>query len=121
MLIAMFDHFEELEGIQAEVRRVIGMLRENADELRATGFDVEEAIADIQDQFVQTVKTYVEADKAQDEYLHAWADIADAEAEYFSALCSLMDPLAGEQPDDVIAQQWQQLRPLLANSRPMNN
>ena len=117
----MFDHFEELEGIQAEVRRVIAMLRENADELRATGFDVEGAISDIQDQFVQTVKTYIEADKAQDEYLHAWADIADAEAEYFSALCQVMDPLASEQPNDPIVREWEKIRPLLSNSRPINN
>lgn len=117
----MFDHFEELEEIQAEVRRVIAMLRANGSELSASGFDVEAAIAEIQDQFADTVKTYVEADRAQDEYLHAWADLADAEAEYFSTLCSLMDPVADEKPTDAMTSEWKRLRPLLAGQSPINN
>jgi hypothetical protein len=117
----MFDHLDELEDIQAEVRRVIAMLRENEAELRAEGFDVDAHIAEIQDQFAQTVKTYCDADRAHDEYLHACADLADAEADYFQSLCELMDPLANENPKDPLARQWKQLRPLLGTNAPVNN
>jgi septal ring factor EnvC (AmiA/AmiB activator) len=119
--MSMFDHLDELEDIQAEVRRVITMLRENEEELRAEGFDVEASIAEIQDQFAQTVRTYCEADRAQDEYLHACADLADAETDYFQSLCELMDPLAKEHPKHPMAKQWNQLRPLLSGQTPVNN
>jgi hypothetical protein len=117
----MFDHFEELEGIQAEVRRVIAMLRENEAELTAQGFDVEASIAEIQDQFAQTVKTYLDADHAHDDYLHACADLADAENEYYKNLCELLDPVAKEHPKHPLARQWRQLRPLLVSQSPVNN
>lgn len=117
----MFDHLEQLQDIQAEVRRVITMLRENEAELRAEGFDVDGAIAEIKDQFAQTVRTYCDADRAHDEYLHACADLADAETEYFQSLCELMDPLAKENPKDPLAKQWSQLRPLLSTKAPLNN
>lgn len=117
----MFDHLTELEEIQAEVRRVITMLRENEAELTAEGFDVEASIIEIQDQFAQTIKSYCEADRAQDEYLHACADLADAETDYFRSLCQLMDPIANENPDHPMAMQWQQLRPLLSGQTPVNN
>lgn len=118
---SMFDHLEQLQDIQAEVRRVITMLRENEAELRAEGFDVDGAIAEIKDQFAQTVRTYCDADRAHDEYLHACADLADAETEYFQSLCELMDPLAKENPKDPLAKQWSQLRPLLSTKAPLNN
>jgi len=117
----MFDHLEELEGIQAEVRRVIAMLRENEAELTAKGFDVEASIAEIQEQFAQTVKTYLEADHAHDEYLNACADLADAETAYYHNLCELLDPVAKEHPKHPLAKQWQQVRPLLAGQTPVNN
>jgi septal ring factor EnvC (AmiA/AmiB activator) len=117
----MFEHFEELEGIQAEVRRVIAMLRENEAELTAKGFDVEASIAEIQDQFAQTVKTYLEADHAHDDYLHACADLADAEDEYYQNLCELLDPVAKDHPKHPLAKQWRQLRPLLGSQSPVNN
>jgi hypothetical protein len=110
-----------LEEIQAEVRRVIAMLRENEAELRAEGFDVDGSIAEIVDQFAQTVKTFCDADHAHDEYLHACADLADAESEYCKSLCELMDPLAKENPKDPVAKQWNQLRPLLSAQAPRNN
>jgi hypothetical protein len=118
---SMFDHLGELEDIQAEVRRVIAMLRENEAELTAEGFDVEANIAEIQDQFAQTVKTYCEADRAHDEYLHACADLADAEDDYFKSLCDMMDPLAKENPKDPLARQWKELRPLLSSKPSLNN
>lgn len=117
----MFDHLEELQNIQAEVRRVVTMLRQNEAELRAEDFDVDAAIDEIQDQFAQTIRTYCEADRAQDEYLHACADLADAETDYFQSLCELMDPLAKEHPTHPIAKQWSQLRPLLSGQAPVNN
>jgi septal ring factor EnvC (AmiA/AmiB activator) len=117
----MFDHLEELEDIQAEVRRVIAMLRENEVELTAEGFDVEESIAEIRDQFAQTVKTFFEADHAHDEYLHACADLADAENAYYQNLCELLDPVVKEHPKHPLAKQWQQLRPILASQSPRNN
>jgi hypothetical protein len=117
----MFDHLGELEDIQAEVRRVVAMLRENEAELTAEGFDVEASIAEIHDQFLQTIKTYCEADRAHDEYLHACADLADAESDYFQSLCALMDPLANENPKDPLARQWKELRPLLSTKASLNN
>lgn len=119
--INMFDHLEELEDIQAEVRRVIAMLRENEAELTAEGFDVEESIAEIREQFAQTVKTFFEADRAHDEYLHACADLADAENTHYQNLCELLDPVVKEHPKHPLAKQWQQLRPILASQSPRNN
>jgi hypothetical protein len=118
---SMFDHLGELEDIQAEVRRVIAMLRENEAELTAEGFDVEASIAEVQDQFAQTLRSYCEADRAHDEYLHACADLAEAEADYFQSLCDVMDPLAKENPKDPLARQWKELRPLLSAKPPVNN
>ncbi|MCI0745163.1 MAG: hypothetical protein L0Y58_07140 [Verrucomicrobia subdivision 3 bacterium] len=89
----MFDHLQELEEIQAEVRRVIAMLRKNEQALKAEGFDVEEAIGEIQDQFVETVRTYLKLDRAHDDYLNACADMGDAEAAYFQSLCKGQDPI----------------------------
>jgi hypothetical protein len=117
----MYSHLEELEQIQAEVLRVITMLRENEFELRAKGFDVDASIAEIQDQFAQTVKTFVEVDGAHDDYLHACADLADAEAEYCKDLLALMDPIAQEHPSDPMIRKWQQLRPLIAAELPLHN
>jgi hypothetical protein len=110
----MFNHVDELEQIQGEMRRVIAMLRANEKQLRAEGFDVDASIAEIEDQFAQTVFCYAQTDKAHDDYLHACADLADAEAEYCRDLCALMDPLAAENPDDPTARQWKQLRSLVA-------
>lgn len=117
----MFNHFDELEEIQAEVLRVITMLRENERELREAGFDVDASIAEIQDQYAETVKTFVAVDTAHDEYLHACADLADAETEYCKDLCSLMDPIADENPAHPIVRQWKQIRPLIASAVPLNN
>jgi len=117
----MFDHLGELEDIQAEVRRVIAMLRENEAELTGEGFDVEASIAEIRDQFAQTLRTYCEADRAHDEYLHACADLADAEEDYFQSLCDFLDPLARDNPKDPLARQWKELRPLLSTKPPVNN
>ena len=117
----MYSHLEELEQIQAEVLRVITMLRENEFELRAKGFDVDASIAEIQDQFAQTVKTFVEVDDAHDDYLHACADLADAEAEYCKDLLALMDPIAREHPTDPMIRKWKQLRPLIAAEVPLQN
>ncbi len=118
---SMFDHLEELEGIQAEVRRVIAMLRKNEAELTAKGFDVEASIAEVRDQFAQTVKTYLEANRAQDDYLNACADLADAETDYYQSLCELLDPVVKEHPKHPLAKQWKQVRPLLASQAPANN
>jgi hypothetical protein len=117
----MYSHLEELEQIQAEVLRVITMLRSNEKELRARGFDVDASIAEIQDQFAQTVRTFVETDRAHDDYLHACADIADAETEYCKELIALMDPIAKEHPADPMIRKYKQLRPLIASEVPLHH
>ena len=117
----MYSHLEELEEIQAEVLRVITMLRENEKDLRARGFDVDAGIAEIQDQFAQTVRTFVEVDQAHDDYLHACADLADAEAAYCKDLIALMDPIAEEHPTDPMIRKWKELRPLIAAEIPVRN
>ena len=117
----MYSHLEELEEIQAEVLRVITMLRENEKDLRARGFDVDAGIAEIQDQFAQTVRTFVEVDRAHDDYLHACADLADAEAEYCKDLIALMDPIAEQHPTDPMIRKWKELRPLIAAEIPLRN
>ena len=106
----MFNHVDELEEIQAETLRVIAMLRANEAELRAEGFDVDASIAEIEDQFAQTVHSFAKADKAHDDYLHACADLADAEADYCKDLSALMDPLAAGNPHNPAAPQWKQIR-----------
>ena len=118
---SMYSPLEELEQIQAEVLRVITLLRENEMELRSKGFDVDASIAEIQDQFAQTVRTFVEVDDAQDDYLHACADLADAEAAYCRDLLALMDPIAREHPTDPMIRKWQQVRPLIAAEIPLHN
>src|SRR5438105_2376885 len=73
----MWDSDDELEGFRRDVAELIGILNEDSNALRAKGFDVDEAIADLEGKLADLERARQEEDQALDNYLQVCADVAD--------------------------------------------
>src|SRR5689334_3725738 len=98
MWSAMFESDDELEIFRRDVAELIGILNKDSATLRAKGFDVDGAIADLQTRLADLEKARAEEEDALEKYLHVCADLADTRSSCFRVLSAVMDPFAAENP-----------------------
>jgi hypothetical protein len=115
---AMFDSDDELECFRRDVAELVSILNQDSAQLRAKGFDVDGAIAELEGKLADLEKAREEEEEALDDYLHVCADVADTRTACFKVLCAVMDPFADENPSHPLAAEWQEWRPLLLQQVP---
>ena len=118
MSSVMFDSDDELEGFRRDVAELISILNHDSAHLRARGFDVDGAIAELEGKLADLERAREEEEEALDEYLHVCADVADTRTACFKVLCAVMDPFAEENPFHPLTEEWQEWRPLLLQQVP---
>jgi len=118
MSCGMFETDDELEAFRRDVAELVDILNNDSASLRAKGFDVEGAIAELEGKLADLEKARAEEEQALESYLHVCADLADTRTTCFRVLCAVMDPFARENPIHPLAQEWQEWRPLLVQQVP---
>jgi len=116
----MFESDDELEAFRRDVAELVTILNNDSGSLRAKGFDVDGAIAELEGKLAALEKARAEEEQALDNYLHVCADLADTRTTCFQVLCTVMDPFAKENPLHPLATEWQEWRPLLLQQVPNN-
>ncbi len=116
----MLESDDELEIFRREVADLIGVLNHDGAKLRAKGFDVEGAIAELEGKLGDLEKARTEEEHALDSYLHVCADLADSRTTCFKVLCEVMDPFAAKNPCHPLTEEWQEWRPILFQQVPRN-
>jgi len=114
----MFESDDELEAFRHDVAELIGILNADSAKLRARGFDVDGAIAELEGKLSDLENARAEEEAALENYLHVCADLADTRTTCFGALCAVMDPFAEENPCHPLAEEWQEWRPILVQQVP---
>jgi len=114
----MFESDDELETFRRDVADLIGILNHDSAKLRARGFDVDGAIAELEGKLGDLEKARAEEEEALENYLHVCADLADTRTTCFKVLCAVMDPFAEENPLHPLAEEWQEWRPILIQQVP---
>jgi hypothetical protein len=114
----MFESDDELESFRHDVAELVATLNNDSASLRAKGFDVDGAIAELQGKLADLEKARAEEEKVLEDYLHVCADLADTRTNCFQVLCAVMDPFAEENPLHPLAAEWQEWRPLLLQQVP---
>src|SRR5437762_11261051 len=109
----MFESDDELESFRRDVAELIAILNNDSAKLRAKGFDVDGAIAELEGKLAALEKARAEEEAALENYLHVCADLADTRTTCFHVLCAVMDPFAEQNPLHPLAAEWQEWRPLL--------
>jgi len=117
----MFESDDELEAFRRDVAELIGILNSDSAKLRARGFDVDGAIAELEGKLADLENARAEEEEALENYLHVCADLADTRTTCFNALCTVMDPFAEENPRHPLAAEWQEWRPILVQQVPKCN
>src|ERR1043165_3414749 len=92
----MFDSDDELETFRRDVAELIAILNQDSAQLRAKGFDVDGAIAELEGKLADLESARAEEEVALENYLHVCADLADTRTTCFKVLCDVMDPFAQE-------------------------
>jgi len=114
----MFESDNELETFRRDVADLIEILNNDSARLRAKGFDVDGAIAELEGKLRDLEKARSEEEEALDNYLHVCADLADTRTTCFKVLCAVMDPFAHENPYHPLSEEWQEWRPILVQQVP---
>lgn len=107
---SMFEPDEDLQQIRRDLDEFIELLRENKKSLGQKGMDVSGVVADLEAKYAAVLNAAEEADALQEQYLHACADAADAEVEYFKEVCTMMRPMEEEDPKDPEVRQWLEIK-----------
>ena len=114
----MFESDDELESFRRDVAELIAILNNDSAKLRARGFDVDGAIAELEGKLADLENARAEEEEALENYLHVCADLADTRTTCFNVLCSVMDPFSEENPSHPLAEEWQEWRPILVQQVP---
>ena len=121
MSTAMFESDDELETFRRDVAELVTILNNDSASLRAKGFDVDGAIAELEGKLADLEKARAEEDQALDNYLHVCADVADTRTTCFEILCTVMDPFVKENPIHPLAEEWLEWRPILGQQVPKSS
>src|SRR6266704_6168435 len=114
----MFELDDELDTFRRDVVELVAILNNDSASLRAKGFDVDGAIAELEGKLADLEKARAEEEAALENYLHVCADLADTRTTCFQVLRAVMDPFAKENPLHPLATEWQEWRPLLRQQVP---
>jgi hypothetical protein len=114
----MFESDDELESFRRDVAELVEILNRDSETLRARGFDVDGAIAELEGKLADLENARAEEEEALENYLQVCADLADTRTTCFKVLCTVMDPFADENPRHPLAEEWQQWRPILVQQVP---
>jgi hypothetical protein len=114
----MFESDDELEAFRHDVGELIAILNNDSAKLRAKGFDVDGAIAELEGKLADLERARVEEEIALENYLQVCADLADTRTTCFKVLCTVMDPFAEENPCHPLAEEWHEWRPILVQQVP---
>lgn len=87
-------------------REYIGKVRAVRESMRAIGLDADKVIAELEAKLKGMERSGKEADEATQNYLHATADVADAEVKLFKAAYSVVSNALKERPFDPELQEW---------------
>ncbi len=102
----MFEPDDDLREIRKDLDEFINLLKQNEKGLETKGMDVSGVIADLEAKYAAVAKAAEEADSLENQYLHACADAADAEVEYYKEICTMMKPLEEENPNHPDTHEW---------------
>jgi hypothetical protein len=116
--VGMFESDDELETFRRDVAELVTILNNDSASLRAKGFDVDGAIAELEGKLADLEKARAEEEEALDNYLHICADVADTRTTCFRVLCAVMDPFSQENPFHPLSQEWHEWRPILVQQVP---
>jgi len=118
MCAGMFESDDELETFRRDVAELVTILNNDSASLRAKGFDVDGAIAELEGKLADLEKARAEEEEALDNYLHICADVADTRTTCFRVLCAVMDPFSQENPFHPLSHEWHEWRPILVQQVP---
>jgi hypothetical protein len=121
MNYCMFEADDELDIFRRDVAELLAILNDDSAQLRARGFDVDGAIAELEDKLAGLEKARAEEEQALENYLQVCADLADTRTNCFNVLCAVMDPFADENPYHPLSEEWQQWRPILLQQVPKSD
>jgi phage gp16-like protein len=105
----MIDEEEYQKRIR-EGREMLAFLAANAEKLGQKGLNVPEASRRLSRTLAEMERLTAKCNETQDKLLHAQADVADLERDYFKSICKVLDPIAEERPFDPAVQEWLELR-----------
>lgn len=114
----MFESDDELETFRRDVAELVTILNNDSASLRAKGFDVDGAIAELEGKLADLENARAEEEEALDNYLHICADVADTRTTCFRVLCAVMDPFSQENPFHPLSEEWHEWRPILVQQVP---